>query len=52
MDTGYYETFNRENVTLVDIADAPITGATATGLTTSTGSHDLASSCSRPGSTP
>lgn len=41
VDTGYYETFNRENVTLVDIADAPITGATATGLTTSTGSHDL-----------
>lgn len=41
VDTGYYETFNRENVTLVDIADAPITGATATGLTTTAGSHDL-----------
>ncbi len=41
MDTGYYETFNRENVTLVDIAETPVTRATATGLETTAGHHDL-----------
>ncbi len=31
-DTGYFETFNRENVTLVDIASTPIETITASGL--------------------
>lgn len=34
VDTGYYETYNRDNVTLVDIKKAPITRITATGLET------------------
>ena len=33
-DTGYFETYNRDNVTLVDIEKAPITQITETGLTT------------------
>ena len=32
VDTGYYETFNRPNVTLVDIADTGIERITETGL--------------------
>ena len=32
VDTGYYATFNRPNVELVDINDAPIDRFTATGL--------------------
>ncbi len=31
---GYYETFNRENVTLVDVASAPIEGFSRNGLVT------------------
>lgn len=31
-DTGYYETFNRENVHLVDVSEAPIEEITETGL--------------------
>ena len=31
-DTGYYETYNRPNVTLVDIANAPIERITAQGI--------------------
>jgi cation diffusion facilitator CzcD-associated flavoprotein CzcO len=34
MDTGYYETFNRANVNLVDVRAAPITRITATGVAT------------------
>ena len=34
VDTGYYETFNRENVTLVDLRRAPIEAITARGLRT------------------
>jgi len=41
VDTGYYETFNRENVTLVDIAAAPLTRATATTLETTDAAYDL-----------
>ncbi len=40
-DTGYFETFNRPNVTLVDIAAAPITAITPTGITTATASYDV-----------
>lgn len=32
VDTGYWETFNRPNVTLVDISDQPIERITAKGL--------------------
>ncbi len=32
LDTDYYETFNRPNVSLVDISDAPIEEITRTGL--------------------
>jgi cyclohexanone monooxygenase len=32
LDTRYYETFNRPNVTLVDIRDTPIEEITATGI--------------------
>ncbi len=32
LDTDYYETFNRPNVTLVDISDAPIEEITPAGL--------------------
>jgi cyclohexanone monooxygenase len=41
VDTGYYETFNRDNVTLVDIRQAPIEAITATGLATSDAHYDL-----------
>jgi cyclohexanone monooxygenase len=34
IDTGYYETFNRDNVTLIDVRDAPIDEITRDGLTT------------------
>ncbi|MFF0492110.1 flavin-containing monooxygenase [Nocardia sp. NPDC004068] len=34
LGTGYYETFNRPNVRLVDVRATPITAITETGLTT------------------
>lgn len=34
IDNGYYETFNRPNVTLVDVSAAPIEAITATGIRT------------------
>ncbi len=34
VDTGYYQTFNRDNVTLIDAATTPITHITPTGLAT------------------
>ncbi len=34
VDTDYYETFNRDNVTLVDVRGAPIEAITPTGLRT------------------
>jgi cation diffusion facilitator CzcD-associated flavoprotein CzcO len=34
LDTGYYETFNRPNVHLVDLRKTPLTGFTPTGLRT------------------
>ena len=34
VDTNYFETFNRDNVTLVDVRDAPIEEITETGLDT------------------
>ena len=41
LDTGYYETFNRDNVTLVDISDAPVEEITPTGLLADGVAHDL-----------
>jgi len=40
-DTGYFETFNRDNVTLVDIQAAPITEVTPTGIRTQDAHYDL-----------
>ena len=37
VDTGYYDTFNRDNVTLVDVRTAPIEEITPEGLRTRTG---------------
>jgi cation diffusion facilitator CzcD-associated flavoprotein CzcO len=41
METGYYETFNRGNVALVDVRKAPIEEITETGLRTSVRHYDL-----------
>ncbi len=41
VDTGYFETYNRENVTLVDLKKDPIRQVTATGVTTAKGFHEL-----------
>lgn len=41
LDTGYYETFNRPNVTLVDVSADPIERITATGIQTRQTSYDL-----------
>jgi len=41
VDIGYYETFNRENVDLVDISETPITAFTPTGLRTSDRSFEF-----------
>jgi cyclohexanone monooxygenase len=40
-DTHYFETFNRENVTLVDIRSAPIQEITPTGITTSGADYEF-----------
>ena len=36
METGYFETYNRDNVKLVDGAQTPIVRVTPTGIETST----------------
>ena len=41
VDSGYYETFNREDVTLVDVRETPIERVTETGVRTSAGDHEL-----------
>ncbi|WP_068164196.1 flavin-containing monooxygenase [Rhodococcus phenolicus] len=41
LETNYYETYNRDNVTLVDVASAPIREITATGVRTAAGEHEL-----------
>lgn len=40
-DTDYFSTFNRPNVTLVDIASAPIEAITATGIRTGGAQYDV-----------
>lgn len=41
IDQGYYETFNRDNVTLVDLRKGPIVEVTPTGIRTGQGHFDL-----------
>ena len=41
LDTNYYETYNRDNVTLVDVRTNPIESITETGLRTTAGSYEL-----------
>jgi cation diffusion facilitator CzcD-associated flavoprotein CzcO len=41
LDDGYYETFNRDNVTLVDLLEDPIERITSTGVQTAEGEHPL-----------
>ena len=40
-DMGYYETFNRDNVRLVDISQSPITGFTRDGIRTASGAYEF-----------
>jgi cation diffusion facilitator CzcD-associated flavoprotein CzcO len=41
IDTGYFETFNRDNVSLIDIRTSPIEAITATGIRTRDTDHPL-----------
>jgi cation diffusion facilitator CzcD-associated flavoprotein CzcO len=41
IDQGYYETFNRGNVTLVDLRKGPIRDVTPTGIRTEQGCYEL-----------
>ncbi|WP_281282831.1 flavin-containing monooxygenase [Nonomuraea terrae] len=41
VDTGYYATYNRPNVTLVDVRADPIEEITPTGVRTAAGRHDV-----------
>ena len=41
LDTNYYETYNRDNVTLVDVRNHPIQEITETGLKTANADYEL-----------
>ena len=41
METGYYETYNRDNVVLVDGSETPIERITPTGIQTTEGHHEF-----------
>ena len=41
IDTNYFETYNRDNVTLVDIRHSPIEEITPTGIRTADGEYEL-----------
>lgn len=41
LESGYYEVFNQENVSLVDLLDTPIERVTGNGIKTSTEEHEL-----------
>jgi cyclohexanone monooxygenase len=41
VDIGYFETYNRDNVSLVDVRKSPITRVTARGLETTAGEYEL-----------
>jgi len=41
LETNYFEAYNRDNVELVDVSDAPIEAFTERGLKTAAGEYDL-----------
>lgn len=41
VDTGYYDTYNRDNVELLDLRADPLVSFTATGIQTQAASHDF-----------
>src|SRR6478609_10739151 len=41
IDQGYYETYNRDNVTLVDLRKSPIRAVTTSGIDTERDGYDL-----------
>jgi cation diffusion facilitator CzcD-associated flavoprotein CzcO len=41
LDNGYFETYNRENVSLVDLRDDPIEAFTSSGVRTEHGEHPI-----------
>lgn len=41
LDTNYYATYNRENVTLVDLRATPLVGVTSRGIRTDAAEYDL-----------
>jgi cyclohexanone monooxygenase len=41
LDTGYYATFNRDDVTLVDLRETPIEAVTPAGVRTTAAEHEL-----------
>lgn len=41
LDSGYFETFNRDNVSLVDLRETPIEAIVDKGVRTSAGTHEL-----------
>ncbi len=41
METGYYEVYNQDNVTLVDLRDTPIERVTPTGVATTQAEYEL-----------
>jgi cyclohexanone monooxygenase len=41
LDDGYYATYNRDNVTLVDLRQDPIEDVTSTAVRTATGEHPI-----------
>jgi cation diffusion facilitator CzcD-associated flavoprotein CzcO len=41
IDTDYFDTYNRDNVTLVDIRESPIQEITETGIRTASGDYEL-----------
>ena len=52
IDTNYFETFNRDNVTLVDVKATPIERITPAGVCTARRNIRWTSSSSRPASMP
>ena len=53
IDIGYYETFNRPNVTLIDVSEQPIEEITPRGVKVGgQGIRRPTRWCSRPASTP
>lgn len=41
LDNGYFETYNRDNVALVDLREEPIEGFTAEGVRTKNNKHEI-----------